>query len=504
MCVHLNSYIERLSNETLGVEIRLTDSSYLTASIESSPLATLFRQDLSLARAVFFVGYSLADIDIRRILFEDSAVKEKSFFILGPDPDEQTRRRASRFGTLISMGVSVFGTTIEDKSSQYVPPDNVGHIGYSIRKFTVENGPSSFSDQTVLDLLLLGKREVGSIWESLHSERKYFLERSRAKTVLDQLAAGNPVVVVHSELGNGKSLLIDGVMARMLERGVDVYEVTKRTDDLFRELDLVLASSGKTLIVIDDYADWFDVIDYIGNHANSNTSLLLSSRSSVHDIMVERVNESMGITEFPEIPVDRLSDSDIEWLVSFFDEYGLWADKAAWRQERKIDFINDRCGGRFYAILIMLLQSSQIASRFEVILDQLNNKKAYFEVILSLLILTVLHRETSINTLIDIWGSRILDSGFRRDPSVNELIDMQGGEIRLRSAVAAEFVLKNVANVNMIIDCLVHMAKAADSAGAVSQSYRTLLTKLICVLAAFRVSCQNDKGGPLSYATMRE
>ena len=80
LCVHLNGYIDRLSRETLWSEIKLTDSSYLTASIESSPLASLFRQDLSLARAVFFLGYSLADLDIRRLLYDEPTLRNKSFF----------------------------------------------------------------------------------------------------------------------------------------------------------------------------------------------------------------------------------------------------------------------------------------------------------------------------------------------------------------------------------------------------------------------------------------
>jgi len=38
-------------------------------------------------RAVFFVGYSTADIDIRRLIYERPALKDKSFFVIGPQDD---------------------------------------------------------------------------------------------------------------------------------------------------------------------------------------------------------------------------------------------------------------------------------------------------------------------------------------------------------------------------------------------------------------------------------
>ena len=368
---------------------------------------------------------------------------------------------------------------IQDKSENYEPPDFTQYVGLSIPKFDISLEKPPFSDQNVLDLLLLGVQQTRIIWESLHGTPRYFLDRTCAKDVLDELDAGNRTIVIHSELGNGKTLLLEGIKCRSLEKGYDVYTVSLRTDNLFRELDQVLQSSYRILIIIDDYADWFDVIEYISIHANTSTSLLLSSRSSVHDVMVDRLSEVMGIENFPEIAVDRLSDADVDWVRDFFDEYVLWAEKAAWSKKRKSSFIRDRCGGRFYGILIMVLESPQIASRFDYILGQLNNKRSYYDVIITILVLTVLHHETSLNTLVDIWGRSILDSGFRRNQSVRELIDTHAGEIRLRSAVAAEFVLKNVANVNLTVDTLISVARAADKAGSVSTSYRSLLTKLM-------------------------
>jgi len=89
LCVHLNGFIDNLNPETLNAEIKLTNTSYLTNVVAESPWATTFQQDMDAVRAVFFVGYSTADIDIRRLIYERPALREKSFFVIGPqdDPD---------------------------------------------------------------------------------------------------------------------------------------------------------------------------------------------------------------------------------------------------------------------------------------------------------------------------------------------------------------------------------------------------------------------------------
>jgi hypothetical protein len=115
LCVHLNGFVGRLTRSSLWSEIKLTDTSYLTATVATSPWATFFRQDLELAPAVFFVGYSLAAIDVRRILFESPKLKEKCFFALGISPDAATVHRASRFGSVLKVDTQKLGADLTEK-----------------------------------------------------------------------------------------------------------------------------------------------------------------------------------------------------------------------------------------------------------------------------------------------------------------------------------------------------------------------------------------------------
>ena len=479
LCVHLNGCVELLTRHTIGSELKLTDTSYLTASVSNSPWATMFREDLSLARAIFFVGYSLADLDIRRLLFESPQLSEKSFFVIGAQPEEATARRVSRFGEALSMDTSDFAVLVAAKSADYIPQEPETHIGYSIQRFSRPNNSLPFSDQSIFDSLLLGHFKTELIWHSLHEGNQYFCERPVVDKILDSLDSGSRIAIVHSELGNGEIYLLEGIKCRAIERGYEVYTVSVRSGDLLRELDQILNSKDKTLLCIDDYPDWLDIIERFTLNAKSNTALVLSARSAVHDVMVDNVSQLVGRGDILEWSADLLTDHDLGWLIDFFNQYGLWADKAAWTIDRKLRYLRNDCGAQFSSILIRLFESPQIASRFNRILQRLNGKRDYYEVLLSVIILAVVRRSSSINLMLDIWGTTMMEPQFRKNEAVREFFDFQVGEIKLRSATAAQFILNHVADVNLTIDTLILMAKAIDNAGKYSELHRFLLRHLM-------------------------
>jgi hypothetical protein len=174
ICVHFNGFIDRIHRDNIWSEIKLTDTSYLTASVAESEWAILFRQDLSIARAVFFVGYSAYDLDIRRIIFATPMLKEKCFFILGPSPDNLTKRRVSALGSIITLNTDEFGEAIIRKKVTYSPPTTKLFLGYSIVKLDQPKTTKPFSDKMLFDLFMFGNSDIGSIWHSMHSGPTYF------------------------------------------------------------------------------------------------------------------------------------------------------------------------------------------------------------------------------------------------------------------------------------------------------------------------------------------
>jgi len=168
VCVHFNGYVGDLNISTVWSDVKLTDTSYLTSSVANLSWAVLFRQDMEMARAVFFVGYSMADLDIKRIVFESRSLREKTFFALGTSPEAITRRRAERFGTVLSFDTGMFAAALAKKATEYSTSGEIEPLSYCLRKFSVSPQVGAISDRFIFELLLYGRAKPDAIWSSLH------------------------------------------------------------------------------------------------------------------------------------------------------------------------------------------------------------------------------------------------------------------------------------------------------------------------------------------------
>src|SRR5260370_16407161 len=183
----------------------------------------MFRQDIRYARAVFFIGYYLSDLDIKRILFDSKELKEKAVFGVGDKVDSSTERRASRFGNVFKITADDLVKRIAEVRKTHIAKDASHSSVVTLKEYEQSSGSASVPDRAFLDLLLFGNRRDSYIAESLRSGRTYFLERSVTPKLFNSIQAGNSVIVVTSDLGNGKSLLLDGLRLRALEHGYRVF-----------------------------------------------------------------------------------------------------------------------------------------------------------------------------------------------------------------------------------------------------------------------------------------
>jgi hypothetical protein len=113
------------------------------------------------------------------------------------------------------------------------------------------------------------------------------------------------------------------------------------------------------------------------------------------------------------------------------------------------------------------------------VLQTLDTKGGYYDVLLGILALTVLSYRLTIDTLADVFGHRVLDAAFQRNERVAEFINFQRGEVINRSSVAAQFVLSRVADPNVTVDVLASMARALDKLGASYRMYNETLRSLL-------------------------
>jgi hypothetical protein len=462
LCVHLNGYIDRVDPSAFDSQIRLTDTSYLTNIVRDSTWAVTFRQDLDAARVVFFLGYSTADLDIRRLLFERPSLKAKCFFVLGPHLDPLAEHKISRFGTILPMDAEAFAAALAQTESSYSAEAKQAPINYCVQRYEPPTTTPPFEDRSVFDLFLRGDQNNQLVWQSLHGHLQYFVEAPFAATALAGFEQGARAVVAYSDLGNGKSAAMEVLKVRALDAGYDVYTVIINSDTLSEELTEVFRSPRKTLIVIEHYPEWLQVIDFMGKTAPQNCVFAFSARTSTHDVMVDRLAERLRPGKLIEIPVDSIRLKECEAISDLFDQYGLWETLASKSKVSKLKHLSQKCHSEWHAILIDRFNAPQIRDRFAPIIDKLSKSKRFYEVVMATLVLNVLEYVPSIDLLIALCGQSVLEREFKEDASVRELIDTASGRIRLRSSIAGQFILTQFADPNALVGVLTMMARASD------------------------------------------
>ncbi len=480
LCIHFNGYVERVTS-SLGDELKLTDTSYITASVEASPWASVFRLDLTMAKSVFFVGYSLVDLDVARLLAATEQLQEKTFFVVGSNPTSRTENRAVRYGTVQRFDSVWFGKQLENKRSKYTPAERTQPNWFCIEPYTSKLGDTTqVSDRSIFDLLLRGNidRQLG--WNALHGgTQPYLVERSAIANIMKLLNDPVNVAVVTGNLGNGKSVVAEIIAGLATAAGRPSYFLAKRSPTMAEELSYLCSSTKPYVLVVDTYPAWMDALEILGRHRNENMSLLLTSRTGPNDVLVDRIQEIFARHTIREINIEQMDDAELEKVNSLLEQYGLWGDRAAQSRRSRLGVLRSRCRGEWQSILVDLFQAPQIQARFDEILKTLDSKGGFYDVLLGILALTVLGQRVTMDMLADIFGNRVLDAAFQHSERVAEFIDFRRGEVTNRSSVAAQFVLNRVANPNSIVDAMTTMARSLDRLGASYRLYNETLRSLL-------------------------
>src|SRR5262249_33252943 len=159
-------------------------------------------------------------IDIRRILYDRPELKNKSFFIVGPGIDPLSKDKISRFGTVLEIGLEGFNARLVKASMSYSADAGLVPLNYCVRRFEPPaGGVAPFEDRYIFDLLLRGDMHPRYVWQSLHGHLEYFIDSKAAVTALASLESGHRAVAIHSNLGNGKTAVLEVLKVKAFDTG---------------------------------------------------------------------------------------------------------------------------------------------------------------------------------------------------------------------------------------------------------------------------------------------
>lgn len=468
LVVHINGFIENLNeDEGLPKGFLLNELSYITSHFVNSDWYNHLQSDLITSDAVFFVGFSMrSDLDLERIIYTASSEskKEKIFFIVKEDEPESSVRFLSKFGTVLPIGVDGFSKLIEERKRFYVPRQSGSLKLFSFKEISLVSKAERINTNEVFDLFFYGKCSQAHIESSISnpSAFRYYFPRLAQTEIIKSIENNAKNILISSDLGNGKSMLIEGLKVLLASQGRKVFHFFSWYDTAEVELQQICELYPSSVIIIENYNQALKLFEILSTRRGGDMVVITSERSAVHETTSHKLEKYFG-SEYLTFYLDRLEDSEIDVLVTILEQYGLWGDYSNLLPAQKKEFIKVNCSCSLRVLLLRIIESKSILDKFKQVLGSLSERKDYYEAIVLILSSNLFNVTIGLDQLISILNDdKFRKPRFLQDSAIREIVDISSNQIKVKSSVLSETLLSKASNAFSIVRSLIKISKQLD------------------------------------------
>ena len=492
-CIHLNGSTQTLTAAALNNSFKLSESSYLSAdSFVNSDWYYPFKRDLEMCSALVFVGYSLYDIEIQKMLFANEDFKSKTYFFTSSGLTDRERFKLAPFGECVPIGAEGFAKALDNFLPQFLPSADEIPLT-SIRKYVADDKGELARDIDVERFLMYGDVKDAIFDSAAYTDdgAPLLVRRQDLNYATEVLNSGRHVAVV-SDFGNGKTIFLRALKSQLSHKGVAVYTVENA--DIYNrdDLEILARSPNRIFIFIDSYDQHLDFLQHFSDLSPSNLVLVLATRTGNHDRARSKLSK-MAMS-FDEIVIDELHKQEIERFVTIIDNVGFWGAQATLPPDGKVNFIEQKNRGQLQQALLSILQAPQMISRVSVILKELIPSKSRKNTIFAISLLSALDYPLYPSLISEVAGSNdIYDSDFRGNESFKSFFKMEGGKISSRSSLFSLILIRNNFEAVYIVNELLDIQKRLDARMSGERQQHELVKTLLRFSSVERLFPENQR-----------
>ncbi|MEZ5535454.1 MAG: SIR2 family protein [Thiolinea sp.] len=457
ICIHINGAIQTLNTESLETTFKLSESSYTNSdAFSDSSWSYRFKKDIELCSQIVFIGYSLYDMEVKRLLVNNDLIKKKTFFIASPDISTKSHHRLSSFGEVFPIGVEKFGNLLSKNKPDYYPK-KLSYMS-SFKKEDISYD-AKYSDSQIRDFLLRGKCSLNHISYSLTSDSSlYAVVREQVGEALNILKEKN-VVILHGSLANGKSVILNQIASNLIIEGKNVFSVKDREADYESDIEKIAESNQISYLIIDDFESSTDIVRYYSSCLGNSGKLILSERPNGYKKAAATLSD-LGIDTY-NINVDYLHKTELESLDQIISNTGLWGQYAGLSKEARIRRLEKECESQLSVTLMNILKSPDVIHRFSSafsnILKHPDTKKTAHAICLIQHICPSECNKSFISDISD--SSHVYSREFEERINESNIFEIKGSELTTRSSIFGTFLLNSLYKSSYSIDQLVRVVE---------------------------------------------
>ena len=442
--IHMNGFVGNITDKNVETTVKLTKGSYQINSIQDNDWAISLKADIQTAKSVIFIGYSMDyDIDLQRIFAESEDMKGKSVFITWNETNRM-RLNMEKFGSVESIGVDGFAARIE-KIKQNYTPDAASYDLRCLRQIKEEKIQTSRSirDEEITDLFFQGKISMKNIYSSCHE--KYIITRECSENICRNICGDYKAVIIHSDIGNGKTVLFRALEAELLKHG-SVYYVENLTQEIQDDMEHICANPGLKFIFIENYNRIIDseYVKILSRYQQSDIRFLFTVRSYLNDNLYRNFLTRFHIQEESILieDINELSNAELTSMCQLLNDYSLWGKRAGDTYAQKMQYLRKTCHAEMKNIMLDLLKSENMQRKIKRLLDTLFENQDIKEITLLLFICNTISINIELYDILILLNKQAKSSAVINNQNIHEFFDFRRNHVEIKSPLVAYYVLK--------------------------------------------------------------
>lgn len=386
--IHLHGFVNQFRVDTIREECILDYNSNVANRVYEGPWATELKNDISTADVVIFLGYSLYDPEIAKLVLQGGNSKKKIFFINYKIEDEELSYMQAMFGTPLHIEKDGLARVID---ALPVPTDAVkkNYVCFKpASEQSVEHRNINYEDLS--DLFLFGRVQDPLLQSDVVGRTSNYVVRPAVlENIKAEINSGRSLISLYSPLGHGKTVLAK-LLGAELSQDHDVFFAVRNQDSFIEELRSIVTNYDRPIVILDDYYKFSKHHRQMALLKSEDVVFVFTSRLSVHETRKDELPAQFLNHDVIDLRIGELSKADADALVPLTNQVGMWRELSELSDPQKAKKLisTDKNGyqANFADILVGLMNSSEMIGRIKKELEILRSisKGAYDAVLLSI------------------------------------------------------------------------------------------------------------------------
>ena len=282
-----------------------------------------FQRDRRTFDACYFMGFSLRDHHITGLMAAGETSARRTYFITRDPPSKQLVDRVPPYGEIAPIGFDGFAALAKTLPVSPKPANPQSLESFKFLRRGIDAKPLlAPTPVEIINLVTFGVFSQSRFFNTANDDG-YVTRRSRSVENSLTLFRTNKTILIHSRLGNGKTIFTSILARDASERGYKCYLWRRAGKRLAQDLE-VIRDEGRALIIFDDYDAAIENIQRISAGV-PEAKFAVTIRSGQQEVRLHEI-----LSKLPEpmkrVNLDLFDDDDKKQLRNLLNRAGARVD----------------------------------------------------------------------------------------------------------------------------------------------------------------------------------